>query len=281
MTGPVFLLSDFGNDDVYVGVVRAVLAGVAPHAPLHDLTHQIAPFDLLAARFQLAAVLPWLPNGSVLLAVVDPGVGSDRRGLALQAAAPDGRTVHAVGPDNGLFASLLRPARAPYGTDLRAHAAVDLAPDPDHRPGPGATFDGRDRFAPAAGRLARGEPLASLGATVTLDALAAPSLLAPRREGDVVVGTVLHVDRFGNLISDLTPDVLPAPPWRASIANVTVRGPSRSFASVPRGSPLLYLGSSGTAEVAVREGNAAAVLAAERGTPVRIGPDRSDPASPA
>ena len=128
-SAPLFLLSDFGLRDAYVGVMRAVVAGLAPRSAVHDLVHELPPQDLTGARIQLAAALPWLPGGAVVCAVVDPGVGTDRHAVAVRAVHPDGRSLWAVAPDNGLLTMLLRPDRPPYASGARALRAWRLDPD--------------------------------------------------------------------------------------------------------------------------------------------------------
>ncbi len=278
MARPIFFLSDYGTSDPYLGVVRAVLARLAPESPVHDLGHALPAFDGEAARLHLAETAPWLPDGAVVLVAVDPG--GARRPLALRAEAPDGRTVHGVGPEGAPFASWLAPARPPYGCDLRvAEAAiVERSRDPELPAGPGLGFDGRDRFAPAAARLARGEPLAVVGRPVDPSGLAAPEPPPLLRDGADVIGRIVRVDRFGNLISDLPARDAPPPPWRAELAGVRLDGPVALFSDVAPGTPALYAGSSGTIEVAVREGNAAVRFGVGRGAKLRVGPGSPGPA---
>jgi hypothetical protein len=273
MPAPVFLLSDFGLDDAFVGAMRAVLARDAPGAPVHDVVHTLPPQDLDAARLQLAAVAPYLPGGAVLLAVVDPGVGTARRGLALRAARPDGTRLWAVAPDNGLLSGLLEDQRAPYGSAARAEGAWSLARAALPPAGPGTTFDGRDLFAPAAARLARGEPPEALGPP--LDVGSAVRRPAPplRREAGRRHGRVAWIDRFGNLVSDVPASALPASGWTASVAGQRVPGPAAGFAEVAAGAPVAYVGSLGTVEVALRDGDAAGAWGVAVGAPLTVAPD--------
>ncbi|MDE3087598.1 MAG: SAM-dependent chlorinase/fluorinase [Acidobacteriota bacterium] len=185
--GAIHFLTDYGDADELAGVVRAVLARLAPGAPVVDLTHQVAPFDVRAGALALERAAPHLGPG-VVLAVVDPGVGTDR--LAVAVSVPAGDAPRAlVGPDNGLLA---RAADALGG----ATGAVALAP----QPGEGrATFDGRDVFAPAAAALWRGAALEELGEPVAPDSLVRlpePGLVVSEVE---VAAEVLWVDRFGNV----------------------------------------------------------------------------------
>lgn len=187
-SGSVFLLTDYGQADEFAGVVRAVLARQAPGASLVDLTHDIAPFDIRAGALALARAVPHLGPG-VVLAVVDPGVGTARRALAVECAAERGPRFF-VGPDNGLLG---------FALDLvgGAAAAVSLSPA-SAEPG-SATFDGRDVFAPAAASLWRGDRLDALGPRLPVEDLVAlaPPLVSVHPGS--VEAEVLWVDRFGNV----------------------------------------------------------------------------------
>lgn len=245
----ITLLTDYGTSDSYVGEVKGVLLTLAPGATLVDLTHEIAPGDVVAAGYILARAWHRFPAGTVHLAVVDPGVGTSRAALALRA-----REHCFVGPDNGIFGGILRGAEV---------EAVQL-PVP---PAASATFHGRDLFAPAAASLARGEPLDRLGQRYS----AIPRRLSgatPHYEGKVVVGEVIHVDHYGNLVTNLTPEYVPA--YAILEAESLVVGPIRTtFGDVPKGGLLAYIGSGGTVEIAVRDGSAARRLGLGVGGRVR------------
>jgi S-adenosyl-L-methionine hydrolase (adenosine-forming) len=232
----ITLLTDYGTSDSYVGEVKGVLLTLAPLVTLVDLTHEIAPGDVAAAGYILARAWSRFPPGTVHLAVVDPGVGTARPALALKT-----REHSFVGPDNGIFGGVLRGAEV---------EAVQLTIPP----GASATFHGRDLFAPAAARLARGESLDGLGQRYA----AIPRRLsgtAPRYEGKVVVGEVIHVDRYGNLVTNLTPEFVPS--YAVLEADTLAIGPIRStFSDVDKGGLVAYFGSGGTVEIAVRDGSA-------------------------
>jgi len=245
----ITLLTDYGMSDSYVGEMKGVLLSRAPGATLVDITHMVAPGDVAAAGYILARTWGHYPPGTVHLAVVDPGVGTSRTSLAFGS-----RGHFFVGPDNGLFSGVIRGAEV---------EAVSL-PTP-LRAAP--TFHGRDLFAPAAAALARGEPLASLGERYAgIPRRVSGSV--PHYEGKVVIGEVIYVDRFGNLVTNLTPDLVPA---HASLeAETLVIGPIRTtFGDVPSGSLLAYIGSGGTVEIAVRDGSAARRLGLGVGGRVR------------
>jgi S-adenosylmethionine hydrolase len=195
----VSFLSDFGTVDEFVGVVHSVLRDLAPHARVVDLTHGVPPFDVRAGSLALARAIGYVASG-VVLAVVDPGVGSARRGIAVEVAGGEGVL---VGPDNGLLA----PAVALAGG---AERAVELT-NSDHRlPAPGATFAGRDIFAPAVAHLCNGGELTDLGALVDADLLVPGVVALPQSDDTKVIAQVLWVDRYGNAQLNVGPDDLPA-----------------------------------------------------------------------
>ena len=185
----IALLTDFGTADHYVGAMKGVMLGICPGATFVDITHEIPPQDVLGGALQLGACWQYFPAGTVFLAVVDPGVGSARRAIAVEA---DGRRF--VAPDNGLLTMVLR---APEG----GQAHFEISNPRYAAPLVSRTFEGRDRFAPAAAWLAAGVELAALGAPlsdwVRLD------IPEPRDLGDRLEGEVLAVDRFGNLITNI------------------------------------------------------------------------------
>lgn len=272
MAAPIFLLTDFGLADAFVGAMRAVLARDAPGAPVHDVLHTVPPQDLDAARLQMAAVVPYLPGGGVLVVVVDPGVGTTRRGLALRAERPDGARLWLVVPDNGVAGGLLEAQRVPYGTTARASAGWILDRTRLPAAGPGTTFDGRDLFAPAAARLARGDAAEALGAPI--DPAKAVRRPAPplRHDGPVLVGRVAWVDRFGNLVSDVPASGLPRDGWTVRVAGRALAGPSAGFAVVAPRTPVAYVGSLGTVEVALRDGDAATAWGVAIGAEISVAP---------
>src|SRR5213592_4791127 len=207
----ITLLTDFGLADSYVGEVKGVLLSQVHGAALLDITHQVPPGDVRAAQYVLSRVWYRFPQGSVHLAVVDPGVGTARRALAASAAGH-----FFVAPDNGLL-SPLPPAAHFVSLPIPAGAA--------------ATFHGRDVFAPAAGQLAIGASLSHLGHPIT-DPVRTP-LPAPRRDGAALVGEVLYQDCFGTLVSNI-PGELVKPGARISVAGTEIGPLARTFGDVAR-----------------------------------------------
>jgi S-adenosylmethionine hydrolase len=244
----ITLLTDFGTADGYVAEMKGVLLSRAPEAMLVDVTHEIGPQDIEAARLTLARVWRRFPNGTVHLVVVDPGVGSDRAALAVES---DARFL--VGPDNGV----LSPALLVSG----ARAVILAVPA-----GASASFHGRDVFAPAAAALASGAPLESLGSPAAQPVLRRTPE-PHRRDGGVLSGEVISIDRFGNAITNLLgvrPGVVEVGPVMLAVR--------RTYADVPSGSPLAIVGSTGLIEIAVRDGSGAKHFGLTRGSEVVFRP---------
>jgi S-adenosylmethionine hydrolase len=245
------MLSDFGYSDSYVGQMKAALLAIAPAISLVDITHAVPPQDVFAGAFLLWSAVEAFPPGSVHLAVVDPGVGSSRRSDAARSLRGD----TFVGPDNGL----LVPALERLGGCAEA---VELREARFWRAQPSSTFHGRDIFAPVAAHLALGVPLRELGPTVELSR---PFSL-PVADG--LAGEVLHVDGYGNLITNIPAARLPER-FCVSLRQHSI--PTLAFYAAARPGELLALvGSSGLLEISVRDGSAAAVLGVGRGEPVVV-----------
>lgn len=245
----ITLLTDFGVKDSYVAAMKGVILGINPEAVLVDLTHEIPPQDLAAGSFVLAAAAPYFPPGTIHLAVVDPGVGSARRGLAAKA-----RGQFFVGPDNGLLQIMFRDA-----PDL---LVVSLENPVYFLPQVSATFHGRDIFAPVAAHLSRGLPLADLGPPVADPA--SQSWPAPIFMPQAARGKIVYVDRFGNLVSNMRGvelrNWLAGRECRLRVGTCLVRGLSRTYADAAPGEVLALEGSHGYLEIAVNRASAAAHL---------------------
>ena len=242
----ITLLTDFGTSDGYVAEMKGVLLSSAPSAQVIDLSHDIPPHDVEAARLAVARYWRRFPPGTTHLVVVDPGVGSDRFGLAVLS---EGRFL--VGPDNGVLspALLLPGARA-----VSLPVPADAAP----------TFHGRDVFAPAAATLARGAPLDTLGQPLD-DPIVRRTPEAVREDDGWLRGEVIVIDRFGNAVTNLLGvhggDVL------IGTRDIPLR---RTYADVATGEAVALVGSSGLIEIAVRDGSAAHTLGLTRGSTVRV-----------
>jgi S-adenosylmethionine hydrolase len=276
----VALVSDFGTRDHYVGSMKAVVLSVCPEATLVDITHEIAPQDVLGGALELAAAYRYFPAGTVFLAVVDPGVGSGRRAIAADAGG-----YRFVGPDNGVLSLALLDAAPglarvsdsgpiepinpinPTRTDAQI---VELRERRLARPQISRTFEGRDRFAPAAGWLAKGIELRAFGPDVCDPVLLAiPS--ARVHEGSID-GEVLRVDRFGNLVTNIGADSLARVVRTGAVVAIADRT-ARLVATYADAKPLelcALVGSTGHLEVSVNAGNAATDLKAGRGARVIV-----------
>lgn len=263
-TPMIGLLTDFGLSDGYVGVMKAVALTIAPGAQLIDITHQIAPQDVEGGAWALGMAWRAFPMGSVLLCVVDPGVGSVRRAVALEVA---GR--YFVGPDNGLFTYPLADAT----TAVRRCVALDDSRY--HLPAPSATFHGRDIFAPCAAHLASGALLEALGTAVDVATLARlPIALRAVQRGEALVGRVAHIDHYGNLITNIGPQLaraaLARPLARISLGEWAISARATHFAAGPLDEPFFLQDSSGALAIVVRNGSAAQRLGARRGDVVTL-----------
>jgi S-adenosylmethionine hydrolase len=254
----VALLTDFGTRDHYVGTMKGVILSVCPEATLVDITHDIPAHDIVAGALELAAAYRYFPAGTVFVAIVDPGVGSDRRGIAADAGG-----YRFVGPDNGLLSLALR--------ENGVARVVELCERKFARPTISRTFEGRDRFAPAAGWLARGTDLRAFGPLV-LDPL---TLDLPRATATAagLEGEVVRVDRFGNLITNIDQDALArfaADDIEVQIQDRHIARIVQTYGDVAAGDLCALVGSSGHLEIAQNSGNAADALRAGRGAVVRI-----------
>jgi hypothetical protein len=260
----ISFLSDYGLVDEFVGVVKSVIRSIAPAVTVVDVTHDIAPHDVRAGGLALARSAQYLVPG-VVLAVVDPGVGTDRRAVAVEVGG--GQSV-LIGPDNGLLA----PAVAMVGGADRAVALTNLS---YQLPAPGPTFAGRDVMAPAAAHLCNGVPFDELGDAVATTSLLPGVLPLTQEEDGGLTGEVLWVDRFGN--AQLNVDPAEVAPWGdrlrlvwGSTARVAVR--ADSYAALKAGEVGLVVDSYGLLSVSVDRGSAAAELGLGTGTAVRLEP---------
>jgi len=255
MTQLITLTTDFGTRDGYVAQMKGVILRIAPAAQLVDVTHEVPAFSVLEAAFVVKGIVPYFPQGTIHVVVVDPGVGTDRRGIALQT-----RDQYVIGPDNGLF-SLLVLSDAPW--EVREIRNPDYMPTERH-----PTFHGRDVFAPVAAHLASGKRFEDVGPTVRdpvcLD-IPVPKLVENGIEGEII-----YADRFGNLVSNIEESRLVKPVRFIQAGNVAIGGISRFFAEVSEGEPLALINSSGFLEIAVNRQDASRVLGTGKGTPVRI-----------
>jgi S-adenosyl-L-methionine hydrolase (adenosine-forming) len=266
MSTVIALLTDFGLRDTYAGMLKAVIAGIAPDATVIDLSHGVRAHDVREAAFDLFVAHAFFPPGTVFCCVVDPGVGSSRRGVAVRMHKDGAGPYTFVGPDNGLFTAVLQGAVV--------DTAVSLDEPAYQLPVVSSTFHGRDVFAPAAAHLACGVDVAALGAAIDPASLTTIAWDPARRVGDGWEADLIHFDQFGNLISNLPGSALQPDlkRWRVHLDDFEIGPIRRAFSDVPVGRPLAYLGSTGLLEVAVRDGRAADVLSVRKGSVLRVTP---------
>jgi S-adenosylmethionine hydrolase len=258
-SGIVTLTTDFGISDPYVGVMKGVILGRFPGATIVDITHHVPFGDRAHASLALRAAFPYFPPRTTHLVVVDPGVGSSRRILAAEAM---GQIF--LAPDTGIVPAALDPFGRARPLKARFHS-VDSSRH--SLPRVSGTFHGRDIFAPAGAALASGSPLEEMGPSLERpQVLTLPGSFTSESS---VKGIVLLVDSFGNLVTNIQKEDLPANPWHLRFGPYAISH-GATFSSVASGDPVAYVGSSGLVEVAVRDGDASSSLGASKGDTVSI-----------
>lgn len=258
----VSFLSDFGSSDEFVGVVKSVIRSFAPGIDIVDVTHDITAFDVRAGGLALARSAPYL-NPGVVLGVVDPGVGSDRRAVAIEVG--DGISM-LVGPDNGLLAA----AVAMVGGATRA---FDITDSPARLDSPGATFDGRDLFAPVVGALCSGTDPAELGKEIEPAGLMPGVVPVSAKEGDAFVAEVLWIDRFGNAQLNIDPDDLVADGDHYRLVTPSTSRPARrvsNYREITTGEVGLIVDSAGLIALSENAVSAAENLGLTEGSQIQL-----------
>lgn len=254
----ITLTSDFGTRDGYAGAMKGVIRSVAPHVRVEDITHDIPPGDIRAGAWTLRTAVPFFPRGSVHVAVIDPGVGTDRHAIVLQADSQ-----YLIGPDNGLFSWVIREA---------SEVTAWILSDDSWRPAKEShTFHGRDLFSHAAALMVQEGDLNRVCGDEITPACEAWAQTHPVQPG--ATGEVVHIDGFGNVITNLLlPDT-------ASELNLSVSIPerglhfselNRTYGDVEEGNPLLLVGSHGFLEIAVRQGSAAKTFGIRLGDSIEV-----------
>jgi S-adenosyl-L-methionine hydrolase (adenosine-forming) len=258
----IALLSDFGSRDHYAGTMKGVMLGICPDATLVDISHEIPPHDVMTAALELAASYRYFPPGTIFLVVVDPGVGSTRRGLAA-----DTGEYRLVAPDNGVLTAVFREAPP--------KKVVDLTERRYARPTVSRTFEGRDRFAPAAAWLAKGIQLTALGRPVAnYQRLDIP---APTVDAAALSGQVLHVDRFGNVVTNIDRRTFEKFAGEGAPAGVQIEAGHETigrlvvtYADIGPAEICALFGSTDHLELAANAESAAARLALARGATITV-----------
>jgi S-adenosyl-L-methionine hydrolase (adenosine-forming) len=255
----VALLTDFGTRDHYAGTLKGVVLSVCPDATLVDIAHDIPAHDVAAGAMELAACYRFFPAGTIFLVVVDPGVGSTRRGMAA-----DCGDYKFVAPDNGVLSAVF--------SEMPPRKMVELTERKYARPTVSRTFEGRDRFAPAAGWLARGIALAAMGRSMTdYQRLDLPQAVV---RPDGITGEVVRADRFGNLITNIDRRALEhfaaGRPIAVTVGGYDIPRLVATYAEAPAGELCALFGSTDHLEVAVHAGDAARTLGLSRGAEARV-----------
>ncbi len=254
----ITLTTDFGLTDPFVGVMKGIILSIAPESTIVDLTHAVSPQDIVAGALAVESAVGYFPPGTIHVAVVDPGVGSERPSIAVET-----NSAIYVGPDNGLFTLAL--ARQSVKRMISVENPRYFLPEVS------ATFHGRDMFAPVAAHLSTGIRLEALGPS--LDGICALELPGLVIQASRILSEVLSIDRFGNLVTGIT--LAHLSDWNAELARITVAGAEAggihtTYSEVEAGSPLAYIGSGGRLEIGIRNGSAAQVFGAGRGTIIEV-----------
>ncbi len=263
MSTIITLTSDYGTKDAFAASMKGVVYKVNPQAQIVDITHEIGPQDVWEAAFTLRAAAQYFPKGTVHLAVVDPGVGSGRRPIIVVT-----ESYYFVGPDNGLFSLIYQEAER-----IRVH---HITATHYFLPNPGPTFHGRDIFAPVAGWLAKGIPSGNFGEEIT--DYVKLNVPVPKISQSAIEGHVVHVDRFGNIITNISykhvqsllPEGAVLNTIQVALMGKEIRGLKHYYAEAAPGELSAIVNSSGNLEIFMFKQNARAALSAKRGEIVRI-----------
>ena len=258
MSRIITLTTDFGTQDHYVSVMKAVILGIAPSARLIDISHDIPPQDIMAGAWVIRNAAFAFPKGSIHLVVIDPGVGTDRKPIALKI-----KDQFFVGPDNGIFSLI---------TNEYTFKAYKLNKSDYWRKHRSRTFHGRDIFIPVAAHLSEGVNLSEMGDPIK--ELVSYHWAVPISDKDGVQGWVIHIDRYGNLITNITEQLLEETAGRRKVrvyvGNTIIDHMVNTFGDVQPGEPVAFIGSSGMLEVGINKGNAAEMLGVDKGAQISL-----------
>ena len=258
MRSVITLTTDFGLRDYYVSAMKAVMLGIAPEARMVDISHEIPSQDIMAGSWILKNSAMLFPPETVHTVVVDPGVGTDRNAIALEI-----EDQYFVGPDNGIFSFL---------TEEKDYKAVRLSNETYWRDDASNTFHGRDIFAPVAAHLSEGVPIENLGEPI--EDLVTYRWTVPIADKDGLEGMVIHIDKFGNLITNISEsmleDVIDDQGVKIYVGNTILDTIAKTFGSVAEGEPVAYIGSSGMLEVGINKGNAQEMLSVQKGAQISL-----------
>lgn len=254
----ITLTSDFGYKDHYVSAMKAVILGIVPYVRFIDISHDIAPQDIMAGAWVIKNSAFLYPPGTVHLAVIDPGVGTGRKPIIAKI-----KDQFFVGPDNGLFSLAAGDGK---------YKVYELANTEYRHTTSSETFHGRDIFAPAAAYAASGIELAKFGPPI--GELTTYRWAKPISDAEGVQGWVVHIDHYGNLITNIpvsmTADLKDKQDFKIYVGNTILKSIVKTFAEVPDGDPAALIGSSGVLEIVINKGNAAQMMSVIKGAPVSI-----------
>ncbi|HEY1172016.1 MAG TPA: SAM-dependent chlorinase/fluorinase [Verrucomicrobiae bacterium] len=254
----ITLTTDFSTSDWFVSTMKGVILSIEPRTHIVDITHEIAPGDIRAGAFALMAATPYFPKNSIHVAVVDPGVGSERRAIAIQT---DKATF--IGPDNGLLTWALR--------DHNIRSARQITNEKYFQKPVSRTFHGRDIFSPVAAHLAAGKKFSTLGPKIeSWGELPWPT---PKRSAQTIQGEILHIDRFGNAITNIAHNSLTEEEWQRAdirIKKHSLGAPKASYSEAKRGTVLAILSSTGFLEIAINGGSVAKHLKLQVGNKLSV-----------
>ncbi|MBC8164427.1 MAG: SAM-dependent chlorinase/fluorinase [Bryobacteraceae bacterium] len=254
----ITLTTDFGTSDHFVGVMKGVILSICPEARVTDITHDVQPFQISQGAFLISQAFPYFPRGTIHVVVVDPGVGTARRPILVEAAGQ-----RFIAPDNGVLAMVY--------ADL-PHTVREITAEKYFLPSRSSTFHGRDIFAPTAAHLARGARPSSVGAKIE-DHLKIAFYQPQRSSKRRWTGTILHVDHFGNIITNFHVDQFEGIGTRPFELEAGPRRISRlalNYSETESGEPFAIVGSSGFIEIAINQGSAAAFIGCGPGAPVDL-----------
>ena len=254
------LLTDFGTQDAYVGIMKGVIAQINPRLPIIDVTHAIPPQDVAAARFNLMNAFPYFPKGTVHVVVVDPGVGTPRRAIAIRCSDVG----YLVAPDNGIVSGVLDQFSQP---DLTIVTLTNW--DYWYTTSPSSTFHGRDIFAPVGAHLASGIPIDYLGQAVAVESLVQLPIPLAQTGDKGLTGVIQYVDIFGNLVTNIPGNAVTSRNWSIRCTK-TIISTGITYGDTARGRILGLVGSHGWVEISVNQGNAAQMLQVSVGDLIEV-----------
>ncbi len=260
----IALLTDFGTQDIYVGIMKGVILGICPNAQIVDLTHEIPPQDIEAGALALWGAFRFFPQGTVFCAVVDPTVGTNRKAVAVQTSSQ-----FFVGPDNGLLWWAIN--------DSEVLKVVELKNSAYFLPIVSKTFHGRDIFAPVSAHIAKGVSIDKFGPELSVEELRKLPPLRASFGTQTIIAQVVHIDRFGNAITNLRRSDFESwlknigqNRWVATIRSLSFNSLNQSYGEVPEGEPLLIFNSYDLLEIAINLGNAAKMFGIGKGDQLEI-----------